>query len=416
MKPLLFARASVLSLSACLALGLAGCQKAAEPTGQNVAAADGPAYGVVSANATAQSPASDRRAAGGDPSGYAQPVSQLAPDPPPELPAYDQPPPPREGDIWTPGFWAWNADQGDYYWTPGAWVSPPRRGYYWTPGYWRHLSNGYGFIPGYWGPTVGFYGGINYGWGYDGDGYQGGEWRQNQFYYNQAANNLGGRHFAQVYSQPVQTRGFNRGSFEGGPQGQPGRGPEPTPSRDHGQTMGPTPDQARHFQMAGAEPGLRAGVNHGAPPILATARPGEFRGPNVVNQARATTPYAPPATRAPPSPRPGPQGQVFQGARGQDFRGQGARPIQGQPQPHPQPSPMRAPQARPAEAHPPEMRAAPQAPHIQAPPPRQSAPEVRPAPQAPRAAPPATRPAEPARQAQGGHGDPHPGGPDRKPQ
>jgi hypothetical protein len=407
MKHDLLRHASAFGLAAVLAVGVAACQKSAGTTDQAANAASGPAYGVIANPDSGPTQAPTTGPSGGNYSGYAQPVSQLAPDPPPELPTYDQPPPPREGDIWTPGFWAWNADQADYYWTPGAWVTPPRRGYYWTPGYWRHLENGYGFIPGYWGPTVGFYGGINYGWGYDGDGYQGGEWRQNQFYYNQAANNLNGRHYAQVYSQPIQTRGFNRGSFEGGPQGQPGRGPEPTPSRDHGQTVGPTPDQTRHFQLAGADPSLRAGVNHGAPPVLATARPGQFRGQDVVSHARATTPYAPPPTRTPAPPRQGPEGQ--------DFRAQGARPAPTQPQQTQAPASRapeaRAPEGRPAQARPPEVRAAPQVQHIQAPPPpRQSAPEVRqapraaPPPQAQRAAPPA-RPAEPAR----------PGGPERKP-
>ncbi len=34
---------------------------------------------------------------------------------------------------------------------------------------------------GYWGTHVGFYGGVNYGYGYDGDGYEGGYWRTTAF-------------------------------------------------------------------------------------------------------------------------------------------------------------------------------------------------------------------------------------------
>ena len=54
---------------------------------------------------------------------------------PPELPVYEQPPIPGPGYMWTPGYWAWDEDEGDYYWVPGAWVSAPEPGLLWTPGY-----------------------------------------------------------------------------------------------------------------------------------------------------------------------------------------------------------------------------------------------------------------------------------------
>src|ERR1700761_3447721 len=97
--------------------------------------------------------------------------------PPPPIPVYDQPPIPEPGYIWTPGYWAWDDDYGDYYWVPGTWVLPPNPGLLWTPGYWGWADGCYGFIPGYWGPEVGFYGGVNYGFGYTGNGYEGGYWR-----------------------------------------------------------------------------------------------------------------------------------------------------------------------------------------------------------------------------------------------
>ncbi len=34
------------------------------------------------------------------------------------------------------------------------------------------------FHAGYWAEQVGFYGGIDYGYGYTGDGYQGGRWEK----------------------------------------------------------------------------------------------------------------------------------------------------------------------------------------------------------------------------------------------
>src|SRR6185503_11833604 len=70
---------------------------------------------------------------------------------PPPLPVYEQPPCPEEGYIWTPGYWGW--DDGDYYWHAG-----------------------------YWGPHVGFYGGVPYGYGYDGEGYEGGYWQGRRFF------------------------------------------------------------------------------------------------------------------------------------------------------------------------------------------------------------------------------------------
>src|ERR1700728_1756644 len=44
---------------------------------------------------------------------------------PPALPVYVQPPIPAAGYIWTPGYWAWDADATSYYWVPGTWVEPP---------------------------------------------------------------------------------------------------------------------------------------------------------------------------------------------------------------------------------------------------------------------------------------------------
>ena len=52
---------------------------------------------------------------------------------PPELPVYEQPLIPGEGYIWTPGYWAWSDDDGDYYWVPGTWVMAPEPGLLWTP-------------------------------------------------------------------------------------------------------------------------------------------------------------------------------------------------------------------------------------------------------------------------------------------
>jgi hypothetical protein len=103
---------------------------------------------------------------------------------PPPLPDYEQPPNPEDGDLWTPGYWAWN--DGGYFWVRGAWVSPPRVGVLWTPGYWDYVDTAYVFHRGYWAPYVGYYGGINYGFGYFGSGFAGGRWVGNSFAYNKS--------------------------------------------------------------------------------------------------------------------------------------------------------------------------------------------------------------------------------------
>jgi WXXGXW repeat (2 copies) len=92
---------------------------------------------------------------------------------PPPLPVYDQPPIPAPGYMWVPGYWAWSEGAG-YYWVPGTWILPPKTGLLWTPGYWESEEGVYVFHVGYWGPHIGFYGGVDYGFGYDGVGYEGG--------------------------------------------------------------------------------------------------------------------------------------------------------------------------------------------------------------------------------------------------
>jgi hypothetical protein len=101
---------------------------------------------------------------------------------PPPLPVYDQPPIPAAGYLWVPGYWAWSEGVG-YYWVPGAWILPPTAGLLWTPGYWESEEGVYVFHVGYWGPHIGFYGGVNYGFGYDGIGYEGGYWKDGSFFY-----------------------------------------------------------------------------------------------------------------------------------------------------------------------------------------------------------------------------------------
>ena len=115
-------------------------------------------------------------------------VEQVDSTPPPfPADAYDQPPMPGDGYVWTPGYWGWN---GGWNWIPGAWAYPPYVGALWTPGYWGWAGGYYGWYPGYWGLTVGFYGGIYYGCGYWGRGFYGGRWDHGHYYNNRNANNI----------------------------------------------------------------------------------------------------------------------------------------------------------------------------------------------------------------------------------
>ena len=130
---------------------------------------------------------------------------------PPALPVYEQPLCPAEGYIWTPGYWAYDYDYGDYYWVPGTWVLAPEPGFLWTPGYWGWGDDRFIFHEGYWGPRVGFYGGINYGFGYFGNGYEGGRWDHDRFFYNRSVNNVNVTNIHNVYNTTVrQSRELQR--------------------------------------------------------------------------------------------------------------------------------------------------------------------------------------------------------------
>ncbi len=208
---------------------------------------------------------------------------------PPALPIYVQPPLPAPGYLWTPGFW--NYGEAGYYWVPGTWAQPPSVGLLWTPGYWGFNNGIYAFNRGYWGPHVGFYGGINYGFGYGGIGFLGGEWRGGGFFYNSAVNNFGGVHVTNVFNRTVvNNTTINRTSFNG-PNGVNAR---PTPEEAafaREQHVNPTREQEQHDRTAAQNPALRASVNHGSPAVAATSRPGEFHGAGVV-PARAEGPAA----------------------------------------------------------------------------------------------------------------------------
>jgi len=192
---------------------------------------------------------------------------------PPALPVYEQAPLPAAGYIWTPGYWAYG-DAG-YFWVPGVWVQPPRAGLLWTPGYWGYEGGVYGWHPGYWGPHVGFYGGVNYGYGYGGVGFVGGEWRGGEFAYNSAVANFGTVRVTNVYENRVivtQNTVVNveHVSFNGGVgiQAHASAVEMQAASERH---FEPTGEQAQHVDFAAHDRGQLASVNQGRPATMASA-------------------------------------------------------------------------------------------------------------------------------------------------
>ena len=204
---------------------------------------------------------------------------------PPPLPVYEQPYCPGDGYLWIPGYWAYDDYEEDYYWVPGTWVEPPFIGGLWTPGYWGWGDGVYLFHRGYWGRHVGFYGGIDYGYGYGGRGYEGGYWRGGGFYYNRNVNRVSGN-IRNVYNRTVinNTTIINnrRTSFNGGPHGTNARATSQERGWEREQRHGPVAAQLQQRSMASRMPSMRASANHGAPPIAATARAGDFRGHDAV--------------------------------------------------------------------------------------------------------------------------------------
>jgi WXXGXW repeat (2 copies) len=217
---------------------------------------------------------------------------------PPALPIYEQPICPDAGYLWAPGYWAWDPDFGDYYWVPGTWVEAPEVGYLWTPGYWGWGGGGFLFHEGYWGQHVGFYGGINYGYGYSGNGFEGGRWQGREFFYNRAVMNVNVVNIHNVYNTTIVDTTINRISYNGGEGGIAVRATPEQLAVEQERHIPPVAAQAQHLQTARSNPELRASANHGKPPIAATVRPAAFKGEGVVQAKEAGAPYHPPAPTA----------------------------------------------------------------------------------------------------------------------
>lgn len=230
---------------------------------------------------------------------YAQLVLGVSVDKaPPPLPVYDQPPIAGAGYLWVPGYWAWSEGIG-YYWVPGTWMLPPKTGLLWTPGYWESEEGVYVFHVGYWGSHVGFYGGVNYGFGYDGIGYEGGYWKDGSFFYNSTVNNLTNVAVTNVYSKAVAIDRTNNVSFNGGMAGTTAKATAEQRAAEWENHIAATPEQTRHVAAAAKDLTLALSRNHGHPAVAATPHAGVFKGPGVA-AARLDKPIEAADSKAPP--------------------------------------------------------------------------------------------------------------------
>ena len=182
---------------------------------------------------------------------------------PPPLGVYEQPMCPGDGYLWTPGYWAWA--NNDYYMVPGAWVMAPEAGFLWTPGYWGWGNNGYFFNEGYWGESVGFYGGINYGYGYFGNGYEGGRWNNGHFYYNTSVNRVNVNIEHNVYNTRIDEHSESRVSYNGGQGGTTARATSEQEAAAHSRHIGPVEAQTRVAMTARDNPRQRFSAHQASP-------------------------------------------------------------------------------------------------------------------------------------------------------
>ncbi len=200
---------------------------------------------------------------------------------PPALPVYVQPPPPAPDLMWVPGHWRYNPVMGDYFWVPGTWVAAPAPGLLWTPGYWGWSNGLYLWHEGYWGRHIGYYGGVNYGFGYGGMGFAGGEWRGGHFAYNTAVMNVDihDRRFANAHFEDRArversiVANPNHVAYAGGPGGinHPATAEERV--AEHEQHTAPTKVQEQHSEAAKADKTSYGKANGGHPTHTVAEKP-----------------------------------------------------------------------------------------------------------------------------------------------
>jgi hypothetical protein len=294
---------------------------------------------------------------------------------PPVLPVYVQPVCPSPDLMWMPGYWHYGPD--GYFWVPGAWVPAPYSGALWTPGYWGFRGGQYIFNEGYWGAHIGFYGGVNYGFGYGGIGFAGGEWRGGHFAYNTAVINVNVNVIHSTYvDHTVVERGTVAGAghtaYSGGPGGVKH---DPTPEEKTAMNEKHTPPtkfQQQHVETAKADKTAYAKNNGGHPTHTAAEKPlaeekhappaasktpakTEAKTPSkgTVNPNPKTEAKTPPKTEPKAGPKTEPKTEPKAGPKTEPKAGPKTEPKPAtQPKPAPQNHPAAAPKSQPKSSKP----------------------------------------------------------------
>lgn len=330
---------------------------------------------------------------------------------PPALPVYEQPPCPEDGWMWAPGYWAYDDD--GYYWVPGEWVPAPYEGALWTPPWWGWEGGRYRFHEGYWGNDVGYYGGIDYGYGYMGEGFVGGQWRDGRFAYNTAVMRVNPTVVRNVYVDRTIVRertvpNERHIAYNGGPGG---IRHDPTPIERRGMSgrhTALTSVQQQQIQAARADRSSYARANGGRPQRVVVARPESgargggppveprpARGESRPEPSRTSPAYRNEPNRNEPNPR-----TESRPAPTERRPYTESRPAPGsRPESRPAPEPRNESRPAPSERPRTESRPAPQMerPRTEARPTPEPRPESRPAPPAHESRPsPAPRESRPA--------------------
>jgi len=299
------------------------------------------------------------------PVAMADPNAVVADTAPPALPVEVQPPPPAPDLFWTPGYWHFGLN--GFYWVPGAWVPAPHPGLLWTPGYWGWTNGRYYFHEGYWGPHIGYYGGVNYGFGFGGVGFAGGEWRGGHFFYNTAVIHIdvNDRRFGGFVFEDHER--VNRGivvnpghvAFAGGPGGIH-HDPTPDESRAMKEShMPPSPVQKQHVEAAKADKTSYAKANGGHPAAAAKPQIQEKHAPEPMSAPKAE-PKAMPKAEPKAMPKAEPKAAPKAEPKAEPKAMPKAEP-KAMPKAEPKAEPKAAPKAEPKAAPKAEPKAQPKA-------------------------------------------------------
>jgi hypothetical protein len=125
---------------------------------------------------------------------------------------------------------------------------------------------------------VGYYGGVNYGFGYGGIGFAGGEWRHGAFAYNTAVMHVDERIVHTTYvDRTVVERGYvardSHVAYSGGPGGIRHAPNAQEQTFAHEQHVAPTAYQTQHMNSAQADRTSYVKNNGGHPANLVASRP-----------------------------------------------------------------------------------------------------------------------------------------------